>query len=92
MVDDDDTVEFGGLVAASPGIMQHVEDAKSDGLPVIPFPFPTSVMAERMKNKHRHGVECHPGEMFFKVIFAYFIGQNLAQKTRIASRDRLPRG
>ncbi len=41
----------GGFAEASPDTLEYMEQAKMSGLPVIPFAFPTSVIAEKMQNK-----------------------------------------
>jgi len=43
--------EVAGVVPESPSVMQYVEQAKKAGLPVIPFAFPTAVVAEKLKEK-----------------------------------------
>ncbi len=43
--------EVSGFVEASPDTLAYLEHTKLSGLPVIPFAFPTSVVAEKLQNK-----------------------------------------
>lgn len=54
--DGDFSPETSGLIAESPTMSQFYEDAKVMALPVIPFAFPTSVLAERMKTRNREAL------------------------------------
>ncbi len=48
---EDGSPEVQGFIQDSPDTAEYFEQTKLDGLPVIPFAFPTSVVAERLKNK-----------------------------------------
>jgi hypothetical protein len=43
----------GGVLHESPSMAEYIEETKQSGLPVIPFAHPTSVVAEKMKNRSR---------------------------------------
>ncbi|XP_059090892.1 uncharacterized protein LOC131886543 [Tigriopus californicus] len=61
--DGDFSPETSGLIAESPTMSQFYEDAKVMALPVIPFAFPTAVLAERMKTKNREALLKKKGQI-----------------------------